>query len=79
MSIFSGSVDCSDYLVGGPNGVTDSQLTASSVFGQFYFNLDHGPQWGRLFTDETESHAGAWVAGINDQDQYIQVSKKKKQ
>ncbi|KAL4228810.1 Milk fat globule-EGF factor 8 protein [Mactra antiquata] len=73
-----GSQLCHDYLVSGKNGVKDGQLSASSVFqtGSYYDN--HGPNRGRLFSDATKYpngtyNRGAWSAGTDNQQQYIQV------
>lgn len=72
----AGSQTCHDYLVTGPSGVKDSQLTASSVYGQLPDN--HGPDRGRLFSDATRYqngtyNRGSWVAAVSNQQQYIQV------
>ena len=76
VSYFPGSQTCHDYLISGPNGVKDSQLSASSVFSQLPDN--HGADRGRLFADATSYsngtyQRGAWSAGTNNQMQYIQV------
>ena len=75
---FVGSQACHDYLITGPHGVKDSQLSASSVWGQMPDN--HGPSRGRLFSDAVRYpngtyNRGAWVARDNTQQQYIQVMK----
>ena len=69
------SMSCSYFLVSGPKGVDDHQLTASSVLGQFAGNFDHGPRWGRLFTKETDTNAGGWVGDPSVLNNYIQVRK----
>ena len=74
---FAGSQACHDYLITGPHGVKDSQLSASSVYGQMPDN--HGPDRARLFSDAVyypnngTYNRGSWVARDTNQQQYIQV------
>ena len=77
--LIPGSQTCHDYLVSGPNGVSDSQLSASSQLS--YPPNNDGPSRGRLFTDAVKYSNGtylhgAWSAGINNQRQYIQVGER---
>ncbi|WAR09961.1 HMCT-like protein [Mya arenaria] len=58
----------SEYLVNGMEPVLDDQITASSVY-----NEAHDTRGSRLDSVPTSSHVGAWKAGKNDTNQYIQV------
>ncbi|WAR27433.1 HMCT-like protein [Mya arenaria] len=58
----------SENLVNGTEPVSDDQITASSVKNEV-----HDTTGSRLDSVPTNSHVGAWQAGKNDTNQYIQV------
>ena len=77
----TGSQVCHEYLVSGPHGVPDSHLTASSSWNSHLPNDNNGPERSRLFTPAYDYgngtfYRGAWSAGKNDKNQYIQVMQK---
>ncbi|KAH3868489.1 hypothetical protein DPMN_031639 [Dreissena polymorpha] len=79
LPIFPGAQACHEYLVSGPHGVPDSHLTASSSWNSGLPQDNNGPDRSRLFTQAYDYgngtfYRGAWTAGQNDQNQYIQVS-----
>ena len=60
------------------SGVAGDKLTATSQFGSGDPFSDYGASRGKLNNKETMDNTGktligAWVAGINDVNQYIQV------
>ncbi|XP_052790143.1 inactive carboxypeptidase-like protein X2 [Mya arenaria] len=57
-----------EYLVNGVNPVSDAQLSASSVY-----DPGHAETGARLNTSPSLTTVGAWCAGYNDANQYIQV------
>ncbi|XP_052762616.1 uncharacterized protein LOC128205183 isoform X2 [Mya arenaria] len=60
-----------EYLVSGSRPVLDNQITASSVWDNHF--SAYGPASARLHTTANLYNVGCWVAGINDQNPYIQV------
>lgn len=76
--LFEGAQVCHDYLVSGPHGVPDSHLSASSSWNSHLPNDNNGPDRSRLFTQAYDYgngtfYRGAWSAGVNDKNQFIQV------
>lgn len=74
----AGAQVCHEYLVSGAHGVPDSNLKASSSWNSHLSNDNNGPDRSRLFTTAYDYgngtfYRGAWTAGINDKNQYIQV------
>ncbi|OWF47671.1 uncharacterized protein LOC110454060 isoform X2 [Mizuhopecten yessoensis] len=68
---------CHEYLVSGMRGIPDNKLTASSTWSN-KTNDDHKPHRSRLFTTAVDYAngtylRGAWSAGVNDKNQYIQA------
>lgn len=73
-----GAQVCHEYLVSGAHGVPDSHLTATSSWNSHLPNDNNGPDRSRLFTTAYDYgngtfYRGAWTAGINDKNQFIQV------
>ena len=55
-------------VTGSHHQIEDSALTASSSYDSF-----HGPARSRLFTEAKDGYTGAWSAGTNNKEQWIQV------
>ena len=57
------------WLVSGSgHSIDDTALTAKSSYDSF-----HGPARARLFTEAKDGYTGAWSAGENNKEQWIQV------
>ncbi|XP_013399147.1 EGF-like repeat and discoidin I-like domain-containing protein 3 [Lingula anatina] len=67
LSISKPPADCQDLLVSGNTPISDSQITASSMY-----NSDHGPAHSRLYTNMDNHIVGSWSARTNDNKQWLQ-------
>ena len=82
--VISAGTVCNHYLISGPYGIHDNQLTASTEYGTTYpqNNWVTAPNKSRIDTSYyttvvngvTFQHSGCWLPGVVDQNQYIQVS-----
>ena len=61
-------LDCQEAMGMQSGAITDGQITASSQV-----NADHGAIPGRVYMKQDGSKVGAWVAGIKNTDQWLQV------
>ncbi|XP_013413409.1 lactadherin-like [Lingula anatina] len=67
LSISKPPADCQDVLVSGNSPISDSQITASSMW-----DSNHGPAHSRLYANMDQHRVGSWSARINDNNQWLQ-------
>lgn len=68
-------LDCENPVALGMESreIPDSQITASSVWVDFYYHRDHRAANGRLNFIAGNGRTGAWSSGSNDLNQWLQV------